>query len=291
MFKMKNRAVVALFVAFLLSLPALAQQPASSAPSDQSQAAASTSTSGATGKAPLQYESRQGFWGKVNPFARKKYVQKQTQPIRDRVNELDELTAANSKMIKDVDSRAQQGIQMASAKATEADQHAVDAGNKATQAQTTATQANTRLTTVEGVVSNIDQYKSTNQTEIRFRPGQTVLSKNAKSALDDIATPLKGQRGYIVEVQGFSSGKGQAAIATSRKMADSVVRYLVENHEIPVYRIYVVGMGNAPMPSTGTEEKPKRMSGGRVEVSLLKNDLEQLASSSNGTTTNVNQSK
>ena len=290
---MKNRAVVALFVAFLLSLPALAQQPASSNSTDQSSQAASSSNSGssATGKAPLQYESRQGFWGKVNPFARKKYVQKQTQPIRDRVNELDELTAANSKMIKDVDSRAQQGIQMASAKANEADQHAVDAGNKATQAQTTATQANTRLTTVEGVVSNIDQYKATNQTEIRFRPGQTVLSKAAKSALDDIANPLKGQRGYIVEVQGFSSGKGQAAIATSRKMADSVVRYLVENHEIPVYRIYVVGMGNAPMQATGSEEKPKRMSGGRVEVSLMKNDLEQLASSSNGTTTNVNQNK
>ena len=289
---MKNRAVVALFVAFLLSLPALAQQPASSTPSDQSSQAASSNSGNATGKAPLQYESRQGFWGKVNPFARKKYVQKQVQPIRDRVNELDELTAANSKMIKDVDGRAQQGIQMASAKATEADQHAVDAGNKATQAQNTATQANTRLTTVEGVVSNIDQYKSTNQTEIRFRPGQTVLSKNAKTALDDLATPLKGQRGYIVEVQGFSSGKGQAAIATSRKMADSVVRYLVENHEIPVYRIYVVGMGNAPMQATGSEEKPKqRMSGGRVEVSLMKNDLEQLASTSNGTTTNVNQNK
>jgi len=80
-------------------------------------------------------------------------------------------------------------------------------------------------------------------------------------------------------VQGFSSGKGQAAIATSRKMADSVVRYLVENHEIPVYRIYVLGMGNAPLP-TATDEtgaKPKRMSGGRVEISLMKNDLEQLA--------------
>jgi len=289
---MKNRAVVALFVAFLLSLPALAQQPASSNSTDQSSQAASSSNTGssATGKAPLQYESRQGFWGKVNPFARKKYVQKQTQPIRDRVNELDELTAANSKMIKDVDSRAQQGIQMASTKANEADQHAVDAGNKATQAQNTATQANTRLTTVEGVVSNIDQYKATNQTEIRFRPGQTVLSKNAKTALDQLADPLKGQRGYIVEVQGFSSGKGQAAIATSRKMADSVVRYLVENHEIPVYRIYVVGMGNAPMQATGSEEKPKRMSGGRVEVSLMKNDLEQLASSGS-TTTNVNQNK
>lgn len=280
---MKNRAVVALFVAFLLALPALAQQQSTSDQSSQQTASQPSSTSSAdtaTGKAPLQYESHQGFWGKVNPFARKKYVQKQTQPIRDRINELDELTASNSKMIKDVDGRAQQGIQMASAKANEADQHAVDAQSKANTAQQTATQANTRLTTVEGVVSNIDQYKASNQTEIRFRPGQTLLSKNAKSALDDLATPLKGQHGYIIEVQGFSSGKGQAAIATSRKMADAVVRYLVENHDVPVYRIYVLGMGNAPMQTTGSEEKPKRTSGGRVEVSLMKNDLEQLAGSS-----------
>ena len=280
---MKNRAVVALFVAFVLSLPALAQQSAPATTTDQSQTQSQPAGDSATGKAPLQYESRQGFWGKVNPFARKKYVQRQITPVQNRINELDELTAANSKMIKDVDSRAQQGIQQASAKASEADQHAIDAGNKATAAQTTATQANNRLTTVEGVVSNIDQYKATNQTEIRFRPGQTVLSKNAKTALDDLATPLKGQRGYIVEVQGFSSGKGQGAIATSRKMADAVVRYLVENHEIPVYRIYVVGMGNAPAPEAANADasaKPKRMSGGRVEVSLMKNDLEQLASGS-----------
>ncbi len=276
---MKNRAVVALFIAFLLALPALAQQPAASTAPDNS---STTAGSNATGKAPLTVETHEGFWGKVNPFARKKYVQRQTQPIRDRVNELDELTAANTKMIKDTDARAQAGIQMASAKASEADQHAVDAGNKATAAQQTATQANNRLTTVEGVVSNIDQYKATNQTEIRFRPGQSILSTDAKTALDQLAEPLKGQHGYIVEVQGFSSGKGQAAIGTSRKMADAVVRYLVENHEIPVYRIYVLGMGNAPMPTSADEQgaKPKRMSGGRVEVSLLKNDLEQLASTS-----------
>ena len=148
-------------------------------------------------------------------------------------------------------------------------------------AQQTATQANTRLTTVEQVVGNIDQYKAATQTEIRFRPGQAVLSKNAKAALDDMATPLKDQRGYIVEVQGFSSGHGQAAIATSQKMADAVVRYLVLNHDIPVYRIYVVGMGNAPVQSANADDaKTKRTSGGRVEVSLLKNDLETLASTS-----------
>ncbi|HEY1262699.1 MAG TPA: OmpA family protein [Terriglobales bacterium] len=286
---MTNRTIVALMLAAALSLPAFAQQ---STPATQDQqttqtAPASTTpqaTTGASGKEPLQPMTHEGFWGKLNPFARKKYVQRQTQPIRDRVNELDELTSANSKMIKDVDGRAQQGIQLASSKANEADQHAIDAGNRANQAQQTAQQATTRLTTVEQVVGNIDQYKAQTQTEIRFRPGQTVLSKKAKDALDEMATPLKGQHGYIVEVQGFSSGHGQAAIQSSQKMADSVVRYLVLNHEIPVYRIYVVGMGNAPVASTGEEgTKAKRISGGRVEISLLKNDLEQLSANTNTT--------
>src|SRR5450432_4625587 len=167
---MKNRAVVALFIACLFALPAVAQTAASTAPDTTAPAAA---TDNATGKAPLTYESHEGFWGKVNPFARKKYVARQTQPIRDRINELDELTASNSKAIKDTDARAQQGIQLASAKASEADQHAIDAGNKAQAAQQTAQQAHTRLNTVEQVVTNIDQYQATTQTEILFKPGQT----------------------------------------------------------------------------------------------------------------------
>jgi outer membrane protein OmpA-like peptidoglycan-associated protein len=277
---MNHRLVIALPLAAVLAMPALAQTTSS----DQSQPAAqqtqsTDSTGNATGKAPLAPPSREGFWGRINPFARKKYVQKQTEPIRDRVNELDELTSANSRQIKDVDSRAQSGIKLASDKANEADQHAIDAGNKATTAQQTAQQVTSRVQTVETVVSNIDQYKAQNQTEIRFRSGQTDLSKNAKDALDQMAGNLKGQRGYIIEVQGFSSGKGQAAITTSQKMAESVVRYLVLTHDIPVYRIYLVGMGNAPVPSDDAS-KTKRMSGGRVEVSLLKNDLEQLSANS-----------
>jgi outer membrane protein OmpA-like peptidoglycan-associated protein len=271
---MNNRILIALPLAAVLALPAIAQN----ASSTQAQPAA-TSTDTATGKAPLAPPSREGFWGRVNPFARKKYVQRQTEPIRDRVNELDDLTAANGKAIKDTDSRAQAGIKLASDKADAADQHAIDAGNKATTAQQTAQQATTRIQTVETVVGNIDQYKASNQTEIRFRPGQTVLSKPAKDALDEMATTVKGQRGYIIEVQGFSSGKGQVAIQNSQKMAESVVRYLVLNHEIPVYRIYLVGMGNAPT-ATDDAAKTKHVSGGRVEISLLKNDLEQLSSNS-----------
>jgi outer membrane protein OmpA-like peptidoglycan-associated protein len=267
-------------------LPALQQDQPSTPQQTPDQKAADQNLQA---RQALTAERHEGFWGKVNPFARKKYVQRQLGPIRERTNELDELTAANARNIKDVDSRAQQGIQLAHNKANEADMHAVDAGNRAQAAQQTATQASTRLQTVEQVVTNLDQYKPITQTEIRFRPGQTVLSKKAKDVLDDMANGVKDQKGYIVEIQGFSSGRGESAIESSQRLADAVRRYLVINNDIPVYRVHVLGLGNAPMQSS--DGTAKRVRGARVEVSLLKNDLEQLSAAqpvSNGPTSNIN---
>ena len=113
---MKNRVFVALLLAVVIALPVVAQtnsatqdQPTTTSQPAQSTDQSSSTTMGASGKQPLGPPAREGFWGRVNPFARKKYVQRQTAPIRDRINELDELTASNSKMIKDVDLRAQEG--------------------------------------------------------------------------------------------------------------------------------------------------------------------------------------
>jgi outer membrane protein OmpA-like peptidoglycan-associated protein len=274
---MKMSYVLSLSLAAALAIPAVAQQNQQSNPQDQQaqpqaqQQAQPSADQSATGKEPLKYERHEGFWGHMNPFARKKYVNKQLDPVRGRVNELDELTAKNAKMIADVDSRATEGIRNAMSKANEADTHALDAGNRANQAQQSAQQAHTRITGVENTVSKLDQYQPITQAEIRFRPGQTVLSQNAKDALDQMAASLKNQRGYIVEVQGFSPGAGTTAIENSREMAQMVVRYLVLNHNVPVYRIYTVGMGNAPLQSE--DGKMKRARGGKVEISLLKNSL------------------
>ncbi|MGB8885436.1 MAG: OmpA family protein [Candidatus Korobacteraceae bacterium] len=283
---MKISILFTLPVAAALMLPAAAQQApadnqqpsATSSSQSSSQPAATTSEASSdqnmSARQPLEPEVRQGFWGKMNPFARKKYVQRQLSPIRNRVNELDDLTAANAKEIKDVDARAQEGIRQADAKATLADQHATDAGNRAQQANQTALQASNRLNTVEHVVGNIDQYQPATQTEIRFRSGQTTLSPRAKEAIDDMTANLKDQKGYIIEVEGFSP----SGVQSSQAMANSVVRYLVEKNEIPVYRVFVMGMGNAKVPAADGEAKSAH--GNRVEVSLLKNDVDQLASAS-----------
>lgn len=283
---MKKSYLLSLPLALALVLPAAAQQSSGTSNDQQQPQAAQTQpqaadqqqapTSTATGKEPLKYESHEGFWGHLNPFARKKYTQKQLDPIRGRINELDELTAKNAKSISDVDARATAGIRDAMNKANDADAHAVDAGNRANMATQSAQQAHTRIATVEQAVNKIDQYQPVTQAEIRFRPGQAVLSKNAKDALDDMANTVKDQKGYVIEVEGFSSGRGSAAIENSRSLAQSVVRYLVLNHDVPVYRIYTVGMGNVPVQAA--DGKVHRTRGGRVEISLLKNSIGDLAS-------------
>lgn len=274
---MKTRTFVTLLLSTGLAVASFAQQSNSNG-SAQTAASADQPSSQPGPVAARASNTNQDFWDGeepslgaliFHPFATKEYVRRHVQPIRDRVDELEQISDSDKKKTRDADARAQQGIQLASAKATMADEHATAAASQAQMANQTASALDPRLAKVETVVGSLDQYKSGSQTEIRFRPGQTVLSKQAKDALDEMAAQLKDKRGYILEVQGFSSGQGQAAIANSRKVADAVVRYLVLNHEIPAYRIYVLGMGN---PSTG-----KRTSGMRVEVNLLKNNLEQTA--------------
>lgn len=269
---MKNRVYITLLLSTGLTLSAFAQQNSGAPPAATGPGGGSSTQSGAqSGRQQDFWDGDQPSLGALifHPFASKEYVRRHVGAVRDRVNELDQLTTENQKAIRDVDARAYQGIQLASTKANMADQHASDAAGKAQMAQQSATALNTRVSGEETIVGNIDQYKSGAQTEIRFRPGQSVLSKDAKDAIDQIATQVKGQHGYILEIQGFSSGQGQTAISNSRKMADSVVRYLVLNHEIPEYRIYVIGMGNIGATKGATHS--------RVEISVLKNELEQTA--------------
>jgi outer membrane protein OmpA-like peptidoglycan-associated protein len=277
-------SITVLLVAVSLGLPAVAQSTSSSGQQPQVQTGASTNANPqdqsnanpqtGTGKAPLPEKSNEGFWGHMNPFARKKWVNRQLDPVKDRLNELDQLQAKNAADIKDVDQRAQNGIHAAQTTADQANQVASAANQTAGQAQQTAQQASDKTAQLGQTVSNLDQYHSIDNTDIRFRPGQTVLNQKAKDALDQVVSQLQGQKGYVVEVEGYSRSRGMVGMENSQHMAEAVVRYLAE-HQIPVWRIHEVAMGNAPISSDdNSEAKP----GSIVRVSLMENSLAALNS-------------
>jgi outer membrane protein OmpA-like peptidoglycan-associated protein len=274
---MKSQALAVLLSPALFVLFAFAQQQ----PSSNATAQPPLQNVGTTCKEPLQPAASSDFWDGDEPntanlvahaFNRKRDVQKQIKPIQNCLADLSDAAAAHTSKIKELDERTQQGLQLASTKTDEADKHATDATNGANAALQAATQTTARVSKVEHVAGNAHQYKGNTQTEIQFRPGQSVLSKGAKEALDQMGLALKDQRNYIIEVRGYSLGHGQAAIADSQRMADSVVRYLVLNYQVPVHRIFVLGMGNAE-PASKDATGVKRARTGRVEVSLLSNDV------------------
>lgn len=248
------------------STPAVSQsQTPSTSTSGQTSMNPENSGSYATGK-PLEQQSKEGFWGHMNPLARKKWVKRQVDPIRDRANELDQLQSKNANDIRDVDSRATAGISKAMLAANAADGHAADASNSANRANSLAVSANGKTSALNGTVSNLDQYQKVSATELPFAAGHTALGTKTKDSLDQVAGSLSAEKGYIVEVQGYS----KAGVASSQAMADSVVRYLVEAHQIPVYRIYRTGLGKQTASAENPDGKPL-ING--VRVTVLHNSL------------------
>ena len=261
-----------LALASAIAIPAFAQQGQSASGSQDNPPSAAQQQPSQTAK-PLTNQSKEGFWGKVNPMARKKWVKRQTDPINDRLTELDEVNAKNAKDIQDVDSRAQAGIKQAQSAAEKANEAATAASTQAQNANQVATTASGHVDKLHTTVNGIDTYKPINEVDIPFKRTSTVLSDDAKAQLDQIATSLKDHKGYVVEIEGHSPGKGVAGIQNSERATAAVKRYLVE-HDIPIYRVHSVALGNAQAAanSTGSEQaKPSR--DGSVHIRLMENSL------------------
>ena len=219
-------------------------------------------------------EPKEGFWGRINPFASKKWVRRETDPINDRLTELDDVNARNARDIRDVDARSQAGIRKAQAQADAANQTANSANQEALNANNTAQQASGHVDHVNQTVNGLDQYRQASDLEIKFRGGSPVLTADARAQLDQLAANLTGREGYILEMEAHSPAAGGNGIQSSQRLAESVERYLVTEHQIPVYRMHYVALGNAQTPATGDQtQKPVRVRTSSVHVMLMENSL------------------
>src|SRR5438105_4222519 len=204
--------------------------------------------------------------------ASKNYVRNETTPLINKTNELDDLTAKNSKDIKDVDARAQAGIQAVQAKVAEVDQKALAAGKTADDAQTSANAATKRVDTLTQTVVNLDNYRPVAETSVHFGFDKDNLTKKAKEALDQLATDVPNTKGYIVTVEGGTDGVGPSDYNydLSQRRANSVIQYLASQHNVPAHKIYLIGLGkDKPVDSNKTSEG--RAKNRRVDVRLMTN--------------------
>jgi outer membrane protein OmpA-like peptidoglycan-associated protein len=204
--------------------------------------------------------------------ATKKYVRNQTEPTINKVNELDTLTAKNSRDIKDVDARAQQGIQQVNTKAAEADQKAMQAGQSADQANQAATQASNRVTSLSNTVANLDNYRSVVDTTVHFGLNKYNLTPKAKQALDQLGAEITNNPHYILVVNGNtdSSGPADYNYQLSKRRADTVINYLAAKYSVPAHKIYLIGLGK-DKPAVPNSTAKGRAENRRVEVSLMTN--------------------
>ena len=138
-------------------------------------------------------------------------------------------------------------------------------------AQETADAALVGVNQANERISSLDDYEPQGGATVLFRRGSAVLSADAKSQLDQLAQKALQSKGYVLEVSGFASQEGGKELnrRLSQSRADNVIRYLVENHNVPLRRIITpYGYGELN-PIADNTTRTGRAENRRVEVKIL----------------------
>src|SRR5262249_43824733 len=111
------------------------------------------------------------------------------------------------------------------------------------------------------------------ETTVQFGFNKDKLTDEAKQKLDALVADKNKYKRFMIAVEGFTDKIGTADYnaALSRRRANHVVEYLVSKHDIPVYRIHMIGLGeDKPVDDGKTREA--RAKNRRVEVKIFSAD-------------------
>jgi outer membrane protein OmpA-like peptidoglycan-associated protein len=207
--------------------------------------------------------------------ASKKYVKQRFDPLGARIDEVDELAKQNEKRIKEVDHNAQAGIQSVQKKENEVEKKVNRAAQDAEKAREIVQTVQNQTEKVERNLTkrlrNVDNYETVDRVDVFFKFDRTELTSEAKASLDQLAQKVKGGNGYLLEFQGFTdrTGSEEYNLALSQRRSDSVMRYLAEHHQIPLYRMFLLGFGEAEPPGNSRAD---RAANRKVEIRVLKSE-------------------
>ena len=205
-----------------------------------------------------------------NGCATKKYV-------RNRVNERATPLESRTGELEETSRRSTQDISRIGRDVEDVRQKTDRAQQQADRAASSAEQANTRVGGVEQTVTdlriNLDKYTVQKTVTVRFKAGKSELLPEAMAALDELASQIRDRNGFLLEIEGFASAEGKADLneRLSQARSEAVKRYLAERHNIPLFRMAMLGFGIS-RPVAANETKEGREQNRRVEVRLLTNN-------------------
>lgn len=110
--------------------------------------------------------------------------------------------------------------------------------------------------------------------KVKFKSGKYDLSKDAKSALDELGGKLKDMTGtehqYFVEIQGHTDDTGGTRYndELGQRRADEVRRYLSRQYGVPLNRMSTISYGDT-LPVASNKTRAGRKDNRRVVVVVL----------------------
>jgi outer membrane protein OmpA-like peptidoglycan-associated protein len=229
--------------------------------------------------------------------ATKKFVRQQVDPVSGK---LDQVATKSDQQGQSLDQTKQSldktrsTIEEDETKLSATNERAVSADNRAGQALTSANDASQKAdkanqgvsdvrSALANTIANLDEYKQVAQTTVNFKFNSDKLADDAKMALDQMATDQNHYKRFFVAVEGFTDKVGSANYndVLSRRRADSVVEYLVAQHNIPIYRIHMVGLGEQK-PLEDARTRVANAKNRRVEVTVFSADESLALNSQSG---------
>ena len=212
--------------------------------------------------------------GGTTACATKKFVRTSVGEVNDKVDSLgrsleetQERTRQNEARIAEVDKKTDSVNQAAQ----NAQNTATQAGSAAAAAANTANGAVVKADALDKASKRLVFEVVLSEDQGQFKFGKADLPDDAKAKLDEMITALKADpKGAYFEIEGHTDNVGDKMTneRIGLERAESVKRYLYEQHQIPLHKMNVISYGE-DKPVAPNKTRDGRAQNRRVVIKVL----------------------
>ena len=199
---------------------------------------------------------------------------KKVDTLSQSLEETQERTRQNEGKIGEVDQKAgaaRTAADNAQKSANAADQKAAAADAKAVAAADAARMASTKADELDKASKRLVYEVVLSEDSGGFKFGNSTLPDEAKAKIDDLVSRVMADpKGAYFEIEGHTDNVGEKSVneRIGLARAESVKRYLYEQHKIPLHRMNVVSYGE-DRPIDGNKTAAARKANRRVVIRIL----------------------